>query len=67
MQLLAEEVGLRGQENLCSLDLPQIESLCSHFLRRSHYRAGIWAHEFSKVLGCVDDLFQYVFLLWLKW
>ena len=66
VKFLAEEVGLKGQENLRSFDLAQIEPLCSHFFGRCDYGIGIRAHEFAKVLGCADDLFEYIFLLWLE-
>lgn len=66
MELLAEEIGLEGQENLCSFNFAQIKTLCSHFFRRCYQGVGIWANIIPEALGCADDIFERVFFLGLK-
>ena len=66
MELLAKKVGLEAQENLCTLDLPKIKALRSHFLGISHHRIDIGPYEISKRLCGSNDFLQYFLLLRLK-
>ena len=66
MELLAKEVGFEAQENLCPLDLSQIEALCCHFFRIGHHWIYVRPHEVSKCLRSGNDFLQYIFFLGLK-
>ena len=66
MELLTEEICLEAEENLCTLDLPKIETLRGHFFRIGHYWINVRTYEVSKCLRRGNDFFQYFLLLGLK-
>lgn len=66
VQLLPKEVGFEAQEDLCPLDLSEIEALCGHFFWVGHHRIDIRPYEVSKCLRGRNDFLQYFFLLGLK-
>lgn len=66
MELLTEEIGLKSQENLCTLDFPEIEALRGYFFGIGHHWIDIRPYEISECLRRRDDILQYFLLLGLK-
>ena len=66
VEFLTEEIGFEAQEDLCTLNLPEVEALRGHFFGIGHHRIDIRPYEVSKRLRGRDDFLQYFFLLGLK-
>ena len=58
VQLLTEEVGLMGKENLGAFDLAEIEALCRHFLSRDHHGVDERLHEVPERLARGNELLE---------
>lgn len=66
MELLAEEIGLVGQQYFSSFNLAKIKALCSDLLRRRHYWIDERTHVVTEILSSRDDLIESVFFFGLK-
>jgi hypothetical protein len=67
VQLLTEEVDLLGQEDICALELAQVEALSSELIRARHHRVDMSLDIFTEFGAMIDNRIQRLFLFWLEW
>ena len=66
MELLSEEVGFIGEQDVSTFDLAEVETLSGDFVRCCHDRIGEGTNEISKVLSLVNNVLNSTLLLRLE-
>lgn len=66
VELLTEEIGLKSQEDLCTLDFPEVKALRGYFFRVGHHWIDIRPYKVSKCLRRRNYFLQYFLFLRLK-
>ena len=66
MELLSEEVGFVGEQDVGTFDLAEVETLSRDFVGCCHDRIGKGTNEISEVLCLVNNVLNSTFLLWLE-
>ena len=66
MELLSEEVGFVGEQDVGTFDLAEVETLSRDFVGCCHDRIGKGTNEISEVLCLVNNVLNSTFLLGLE-
>ena len=66
MELLSEEVGFVGEQDVGTFDLAEVETLSRDFVGCCHDRIGKGTNEISEVLRLVNNVLNSTFLLGLE-